>query len=622
MVGNETMRSKIAGLIRSKLIEKTQTFWNVSFSPYAFKIFPEFYSENEENLVAVVEASPDESLFFTVKGFYYKERNDTPLFIQYDEIKSVTVNDHASAMKVETIRNKKIFIGNPLSSFRKKFELKNLLDEICKSVKNTGSSANFSAGSSTFSSGDYAGTVYGNVSASSTTYAYNKFSTPQGHGYAAERANHMRDVVFGHDARILGDNNALNGADRSVDGVMIQSKYCSNGARCISECFRNGEFRYYNADGSPMQIEVPSDKYDDAVKAMEGKIREGKIRGVRDPSKAKEIVRKGHYTYEQSKNIAKAGTIDSITFDATTGIITGAYAGGISAAISFAVSLWNGGDFDDALINAGLSFLKVGGTAAVTSLCVSQLSRTGLNSALVGTSDAIVAAMGPKASAYLVKAFSSGKNIYGAAAMKSASKLLRGNIITAAISTAVLSSFDIANIFMGRISGKQLFKNLTTTAASVGGATAGWAGGAAAGAAIGSAIPIVGTAVGGIIGGLLGAFGGGNVAGDAAKYMLDDFIEDDAEAMIRIVKSEFETLAGEYLVSKEEAERIADRLKDKIDGSTLKDMFASSSRYKFAENLLRPLFDEAVRKRRRISLPGNAELLSGVRRVLDGMEAA
>lgn len=68
MAGNEIMRSKIAGLIRSKLIEKNQTFWNVSFSPYAFKIFPEFYSENEENLVAVVEASPDESLFFYGEG--------------------------------------------------------------------------------------------------------------------------------------------------------------------------------------------------------------------------------------------------------------------------------------------------------------------------------------------------------------------------------------------------------------------------------------------------------------------------------------------------------------------------------------------------------------------------
>lgn len=614
MAGNETMRSKIAGLIRSHLIDKRLETWNVSYSSSDFKKFPECY---QNDIIAVAEASTDDSFIFTVKGFYYKRKGDAALFIQYDEIKSVTVVGHG--IKIET--SKIIFIGG-MSSQRKQIDLKNLLDEICGLFRSAGSSASFSAGSSTFSSGDYAGTVYGNVSASSTSYAYNKFSTPQGHGYAAERANHMRDVVFGHDARILGDNNALNGADRSVDGVMIQSKYCSNGARCISECFRNGEFRYYNADGSPMQIEVPSDKYDDAVKAMEGKIREGKIRGVRDPSKAKEIVRKGHYTYEQSKNIAKAGTIDSITFDATTGIITGAYAGGISAAISFAVSLWNDGDFDDALINAGLSFLKVGGTAAVTSLCVSQLSRTGLNSALVGTSDAIVAAMGPKASAYLVKAFSSGTNIYGAAAMKSASKLLRGNIITAAISTAVLSSFDIANIFMGRISGKQLFKNLTTTAASVGGATAGWAGGAAAGAAIGSVIPGLGTAVGGLIGGLLGAFGGGSVAGDAAKYVLDDFIEDDAEAMIRIVKSEFETLAGEYLVSKDEAERIADRLKDKIDGSTLKDMFASSSRYKFAENILRPLFDEAVRKRRHISLPGNAELLSGIRRVLDGMEAA
>lgn len=469
---------------------------------------------------------------------------------------------------------------------------------------------------------EIAGNVYGNVSAASTTYGYDKFATPNGHGFAAEKANHMFDKLRGHDAQILGDDNAPNGADRSVDGVLIQSKYCMSGQKCINECFnKQGQFRYYTPDGSAMQIEVPSDMYDEAVKAMQDKIRQGKVNGVTDPSKAKDIVRKGNYTYEQAKNIAKAGNIDSLKFDAQNGIVIGLYAGGISAAISFAVSLWNGEDFDEAIVNAGMSFLKVGGTAAVTTLCVSQLSRTGLNGALVGTTDAIVAAMGPRASAVLVNAFRSGTNIYGAAAMKSASKLLRGNIITAAITTAILSTGDVINIFSGRISGAQLFKNLTTTAASVAGGTAGWVGGAAAGAAIGSFIPIVGTAAGGIIGGLLGAFGGGSLAGDVTKSVLDEFVEDDAEEMIRIMQSEFETLAGDYLVNKEEAEEIADKLKDTIDGSTLKDMYASSSRYGFAEDMLRPLFEFTVANRKRVSLPDNSALLSGIRQVLDGMEA-
>ena len=86
-----------------------------------------------------------------------------------------------------------------------------------------------------------------------------KFHAAQGHGYAAERANTLFDRFTGHDARVVGDDNAKNGADRIVDGVYIQSKYCATGQRCVNECFdTNGQFRYYN-NGKPMQIEVPSD---------------------------------------------------------------------------------------------------------------------------------------------------------------------------------------------------------------------------------------------------------------------------------------------------------------------------------------------------------------------------
>ncbi len=49
----------------------------------------------------------------------------------------------------------------------------------------------------------------------------------QGHGFAAEQGNHIVDRVRLKNARILGDNNARNGADRLVSGTEIQTKYCS-----------------------------------------------------------------------------------------------------------------------------------------------------------------------------------------------------------------------------------------------------------------------------------------------------------------------------------------------------------------------------------------------------------
>ncbi|WP_302376994.1 hypothetical protein [uncultured Gemmiger sp.] len=100
--------------------------------------------------------------------------------------------------------------------------------------------------------------------------------------------------------------------------------------------------------------------------------------------------------------------------------------------------------------------------------------KAGLNSLLVGSSEKVISVLGPKASAVLINAFRGGESaIYGAAAMKSAAKLLRGNFITGTVTFAIMSSADIVRIFCGRISGEQLFKNLLCTAASVGGGSAG-----------------------------------------------------------------------------------------------------------------------------------------------------
>lgn len=447
-------------------------------------------------------------------------------------------------------------------------------------------------------------------------YEEEKFHARQGHGFAAERANNLFDKMTGHDAKILGDDNAKNGADRWVDGVYIQSKYCATGSRCINECFEEGgkgNFRYM-FEGKPMQIEVPSDKYEDALQAMEEKIRRGQVDGVSNPEEAKNIVRKGHFTYAQAKNIAKAGTVESLTYDAVNGMVIAGSALGITAVITLATSIWNGEDFDNAIKLATYSGIKVSGTAFVTSVIAAQLSKAGLNSALVGSSEAIVSMMGPKASALLINGFREAvgntTKIYGAAAMKSAAKILRGNIITSGVSFVLLTSVDVANIFRGRISGEQLFKNMVGTMATLGGGTGGWAAGAAVGSAI---LPGIGTVVGGIAGAIIG----GSAAGTASNAVMGEFISDDADDMVKIIQEVFTDMASEYLLNNKEAEKSVDRLKDKLDGKTLKDMYASSDRKEFARNLLTPIIEKEVKQREVIHNLSSEQVISGIRSTLE-----
>jgi uncharacterized membrane protein len=197
--------------------------------------------------------------------------------------------------------------------------------------------------------------------------------------------------------------------------------------------------------------------------------------------------------------------------------------------------------------------------------------------------------------------------------MKSAAKLLRGNVITAGVTVVVLSSFDIANIFMGRISGKQLFENMTNTTVSVVAGTGGWIAGAAIGAAV---FPDIGTAVG-IVGGLICSVAAGATAGKVTDVVLDNFIEDDAEEMIRIIQKEFQKIAEDYLLSQKEGEKTADGLKDILDDNKLKDMFASKDRHKYAREMLIPIVEVEVKKRRKTELPSNQQMALSLREVLE-----
>ena len=457
------------------------------------------------------------------------------------------------------------------------------------------------------------GFAVGNKGTANKIFDEERFHSRQGHGFAAERANNLEDRLHGKKARIVGDNNIKNGPDRAIvnpDGstTWIQSKYCMTGKASVNACFEgngSGAFRYLDASGKPMLIEVALDNYDEAVAAMAKKIQNNQVPGITDPGEAKNIIRQGSFTYDQAKNIAKAGNVDSVIYDVKSGAVISLSAFGISAAITLAVCLWNGDEPKLALKNAAFSGIKVGGTALVASVISSQIAKSSINAMLNPGFQALAKAMGPKAYAVIANAFRSGSGVSGAAAINSAAKLLKGNAISAVVTTAVLTLFDVSDIVRGRISGKQMATNLAKTSSTVLGGTAGWVGGSAIGSLI---MPGVGTVVGGFIGSVVA--GGG--AGILVDKVTGRFVDSDAEKMMELIQRAFLDTCEEYLLNQDEAEKVSDELGEKLNDKSLKRMHASKDRYAFAKNMIKPLAREQAKNRARIGIPSEQLMEEGI----------
>ena len=356
-----------------------------------------------------------------------------------------------------------------------------------------------------------AGYAAGDFVAVNKLFDEERFNASQGHGFAAERANNLADQATGHIAKVVGDDNAKNGADRWVNGTLIQTKYYATARGSINACFEDGgagKYRYTDLFFRPMKVEVPSDQYDSAVAVMKEKILNGQIPGVHDPERASALVVKGHCSYEQAVCVAKAGTVESLTYDAATGMVAGLAAGGISATVSYLLAKAGDKSKEESREKAIKSGVSVGTKAAATTVVAGQLSKTGLNSALTGGSELVASAMGPQASAAIVNAFRSGSNIYGAAAVKSCAKLLRGNVITGCAMAAVLSAGDAVKLCNKEITGEQFTKKAAGNVAMISAGKAGFIMGQ-------TLIPIP------VVGGLIGSFVAGAVAGKVTDLILN-----------------------------------------------------------------------------------------------------
>lgn len=439
---------------------------------------------------------------------------------------------------------------------------------------------------------------------------------PAGHGEMTERALNMLDRAHGHKVTWKGLDNIKNGSDRVVDGMDIQVKYYNSARGTLESAFdaNTGEYRYLIDGEIPMQLEVPKDQYEKVLEGFEDKIRQGRVKGITDPDRAGEIVRKGKLSYQQARNLTKPGTLESLEYDAATGVVTCTCAMGISFVAAAFSTFRQTNDMRKAVQAGALSGTQVFGTTFVQHMLASQLSRTALSDAIIAPSQMVVQKMGYKATQTIVNGLRSisGKSmIYGAAASNHLAKVLRGNVITSLVTMAVLSVPETYRLVNNKISGSQYAKNIAVLVASI---AAGAGGMVAAGAAAGKIGMIAGTtvtpgvgtavgAVGGFVGGAVGSFAVGTVG-----KMLH---EDDAETASRLFNALVSVMASEYLLDKDEMDAVVEAL-GKVSHREFMNLFesmrSSSEQEATLREFLAPIFDEVVSRRSEFKLPTASQI--------------
>ncbi len=435
-------------------------------------------------------------------------------------------------------------------------------------------------------------------------------NTSAGHGEMAEEAINMLDKLHGFDAKVIGRDNAKDGADRQIGDIFIQTKYYNSARGSLEACFNTetGQYRYMK-DGKPMQLEVPKDQYQKVLDGFRRKIEKGKVPGVTDPNEAANIVRKGRLTYQQAVNLTKPGTIESLSYDALTGVVTCSCALGITFVVTVFLTWRKTGDIKQAIQAGASAGLQVFGISFVQHMLVSQIARTGLANSLLAPSQYIVGKLGYQASATIVngiRALSGKSAIYGAAASKHLAKILRSNVLTSVLSFAVFSIPETYNVAARKISGAQYAKNMSVLAGSIaagaGGAIAtGVVAAKVAGAAGTAVAPGVGTAVG-----IAGGFVGGAVGAKIVKTTGDILHEDDVETLGRLFNAYVSCLISEYLLDEAEIDCLISRLNE-IKQQEFKLLFENLEKANEQECIVRdflnPHFEAVITQRTQFMLP-------------------
>ncbi|WP_413363551.1 hypothetical protein [Lysinibacillus sp. 3P01SB] len=382
---------------------------------------------------------------------------------------------------------------------------------------------------------------------------------------------------------------------RLQEGQLIHNIYCPTAEETIAVCeaelaMLQDEKRFY--------FEVPLEQFDQVFQYFN----------------EMGSIKQGAFTYIQARHIAETGNIRNLKIDERGRIFFEKELIGISTALAFAQSKWNGSSREEAMEIAVMTGLAVIGEAFVEDLIsVHDIEVYEGRKLHVGDGlEDVVRTNGAKVIVKKVAAKATKKAMYSSVVAKKTITLLNANVVTGALVTGVMSSIDIVRTIKGEMSPAQLFKNVSKTAASVMGSMIGLL----IGGGIGLNIPNVSTAVISLIGGIVGLIIGSMLATKIVKRVLDFFIKDDTAKMLDIFNKQLAIAAEEFLLNEQELQQALSNFSEDYDmQDELRKMHASDHREGYANSLIEHELIRIVRARMYLQVPTNEELYQVIRRM-------
>ena len=328
-----------------------------------------------------------------------------------------------------------------------------------------------------------------------------------------------------------------------------------------------------------------------------------------------DIIKQGAFTYEQVRHILDAGNIHNLVIDERGCIDFKKEIIGMSTAISFAQSKWNGAERSTAVENAVLTGLTVIGEPFAEEIIEKQIDNLNIVDH-IELDEGIASAVKKNGAKAVVKRMASTatkKAMYSSVIAKKAITLLNANVVTGAIVTGVMSSVDIIRAIKNQMSPAQLFKNISKTAASVAGSIIGLI----VGGGIGLSIPNVSTTVISLIGGIIGLIIGSILTTTLVKKVLDLFIKDDAVKMLEIFNEELINLVEQYLLNEKELQLVLSDFNEMYNmQEEFRKIYATEDRVAYARTMIEKELNRIVRLRMYLQVPTNEELYEAIKRLV------
>lgn len=379
---------------------------------------------------------------------------------------------------------------------------------------------------------------------------------------------------------------------------MIKSRYFPDTARCLAEMPSTDD-----------KIEIPADVYDAVADSLGAK---------------KNFILRGAYPYEAAKIIAESNQVEALEFDTTSGEIKTSSIVGIAAEMDLAFALWNFYDSESAIERVILSRLEFGDRLpAILSDGAGRIQIQDSMNVGEDFAKAFVKASADRSSGYVKDKIQAHKALDGEVSVSVPEmpqifhtvKDSVGDVISSLWDDIVVfgrNFTDIKDCWKGRISKKQLVKNMIVTNAGVIGTGVGFALGGVIAVAVGlPAILVFGSA-------FAVGYGTKLCYKKTAKDYLDRLITDNSAEMLNIFGRELpEMLRGKFLTTYETG-LLMEAIRDDITKERLKDMYAcgsDSARAAWARQYIERRLKDISDQRIFIEMPSFEEWIAGMRRI-------